>query len=53
MDQIGALLVRYHAAARRIRVSSQRPSVIPLADVPTILSPGNATSCARARTGPP
>jgi Ser/Thr protein kinase RdoA (MazF antagonist) len=37
MDQIGAMLARYHAAARRIRVTSQRPGVIPLADVPAIL----------------
>jgi hypothetical protein len=37
MDQIGALLARYHATARRIQVTSQRPGVIPLAEVPAIL----------------
>ncbi len=37
MGQIGALLARYHGAARRIQVSSQRPGVIPLANVPAIL----------------
>jgi Ser/Thr protein kinase RdoA (MazF antagonist) len=45
LDQIGALLAGYHATARRISVDSQRPGVIPLADVPAILlsdKPGNA-----------
>jgi Ser/Thr protein kinase RdoA (MazF antagonist) len=37
MEDIGALLARYHAAARRIGVTSQRPAALPLADVPGIL----------------
>jgi Ser/Thr protein kinase RdoA (MazF antagonist) len=37
LDQIGALLGRYHAAARRITTTGQRPGVIPLAEVPAIL----------------
>ena len=37
MDQIGALLARYHTAARRIQMTSQRPGVIPLDEVPAIL----------------
>jgi homoserine kinase type II len=37
MEQIGALLARYHATVQRLQVSSQRPGVIPLAEVPAIL----------------
>jgi len=37
LDQIGALLARYHATARRITMDGQRPCVIPLAEVPAIL----------------
>ena len=37
MEQIGALLARYHCAARRIRVTAERGRVIPLASVPAIL----------------
>jgi Ser/Thr protein kinase RdoA (MazF antagonist) len=37
MEEIGALLARYHAAARRITVSGQRPGALALADVPPIL----------------
>lgn len=37
LDQIGALLARYHATARRITMDGQRPAVIPLAEVPAIL----------------
>jgi Phosphotransferase enzyme family len=37
LDQIGALLARYHATARRITMDGQRPGVIPLAEVPAIL----------------
>jgi Ser/Thr protein kinase RdoA (MazF antagonist) len=37
MEEVGALLGRYHAAVRRIDVASQRPSALPLADVPEIL----------------
>jgi len=37
LEEIGALLARYHAAARQIRVSGQRPGVIPLCGVPDIL----------------
>jgi Ser/Thr protein kinase RdoA (MazF antagonist) len=37
MEEIGGLLARYHAAARRIEVTGQRPGAIPLAGVPDIL----------------
>jgi Ser/Thr protein kinase RdoA (MazF antagonist) len=37
LDQIGALLGRYHATARRITMDGQRPGVIPLAEVPAML----------------
>ena len=37
MDEIGALLGRYHVTVRRIGVTGQRPSALPLADVPGIL----------------
>ena len=37
MEEIGALLARYHATVRRIKVASQRPGALPLADVPSIL----------------
>jgi hypothetical protein len=37
LDEIGALLGRYHAAARHIPAERQRPGVIPLAGVPAIL----------------
>lgn len=37
MEDIGALLARYHAVARRIDMTGQRPAALPLADVPTIL----------------
>jgi Ser/Thr protein kinase RdoA (MazF antagonist) len=37
MEEIGALLARYHTAARSIEVSGQRPGALPLADVPPIL----------------
>jgi len=37
MEVIGALLARYHATARQIKVASQRPGVLPLAEVPEIL----------------
>jgi Ser/Thr protein kinase RdoA (MazF antagonist) len=46
LEQIGALLARYHAAARRVAVGRQRPGVIPLADVPAILlSPLLGAAC--------
>jgi Ser/Thr protein kinase RdoA (MazF antagonist) len=46
LDQIGALLARYHAAARRVTMGGQRPGVIPLADVPAILlSPRLGAAC--------
>ena len=46
LGQIGALLARHHAAARRVKVDRQRPGVIPLADVPAILlSPRLAAAC--------
>lgn len=37
LDEIGALLGRYHAAARHVTAQRQRPGVIPLAGVPAIL----------------
>ena len=37
MEDIGGLLARYHAAARRIDAARQRPAALPLADVPGIL----------------
>ena len=37
MEEIGALLARYHATVRRMEVASQRPGALPLADVPSIL----------------
>jgi Ser/Thr protein kinase RdoA (MazF antagonist) len=37
MEEVGALLARYHATVRRIEVTSQRPGALPLADVPAIL----------------
>jgi Ser/Thr protein kinase RdoA (MazF antagonist) len=37
MEEIGGLLARYHAAARQITVTGQRPAALPLADVPEIL----------------
>lgn len=37
MEEIGALLGRYHATARQIEVTSQRPDALPLADVPAVL----------------
>ena len=37
MEEIGALLGRYHATVRQIEVTSQRPGALPLADVPAVL----------------
>lgn len=37
MEEIGALLARYHAAVQRITVNDQRPGALPLTDVPPIL----------------
>jgi Ser/Thr protein kinase RdoA (MazF antagonist) len=37
MEDIGSLLARYHATARRIDAARQRPAALPLADVPGIL----------------
>ena len=37
LEEIGALLARYHAAARRVSVASQRPGALPLGDVPAVL----------------
>jgi len=37
MEEIGALLGRYHMAVRQIPVSSQRPAALPLAEVPPVL----------------
>jgi Ser/Thr protein kinase RdoA (MazF antagonist) len=40
MEEIGALLARYHAAARRVPATGQRPGALPLADVPGVLLSG-------------
>lgn len=37
LEEIGALLGRYHQAAARIPVTSQRPSALPVAQVPAVL----------------
>ena len=37
MEEVGALLGRYHATVRQIEVTSQRPDALPLTDVPTVL----------------
>jgi Ser/Thr protein kinase RdoA (MazF antagonist) len=38
MEEVGALLGRYHATVRQIEVISQRPDALPLVDVPTVLA---------------
>jgi Ser/Thr protein kinase RdoA (MazF antagonist) len=40
LEEIGALLGRYHQVAARIPVTSQRPSALPLAQVPAVLLAG-------------
>ena len=37
IDEIGALAARYHATAEQIRMSGQRPSALPLAEVPGVM----------------
>ena len=37
MEEVGALLARYHATVRQIGLTSQRPDALPLADVPAVL----------------
>jgi Ser/Thr protein kinase RdoA (MazF antagonist) len=37
MEEVGALLGRYHVAVRQIQVTGQRPSALPLAEVPPVL----------------
>ncbi len=37
MEEVGALLGRYHATAWQIEMTSQRPDALPLADVPAVL----------------
>jgi Ser/Thr protein kinase RdoA (MazF antagonist) len=37
IEEIAALLARYHATVRRIEVANQRPGALPVADVPSIL----------------
>ncbi|HET9117323.1 MAG TPA: phosphotransferase [Pseudonocardiaceae bacterium] len=37
MEEVGALLGRYHATVQQIDVTSQRPDALPLADVPAVL----------------
>jgi Ser/Thr protein kinase RdoA (MazF antagonist) len=38
IEEIGALLARYHLAARHFDASAQRPGALPMASVPTVLS---------------
>ncbi len=46
MEQIGALLARYHCTVRRIHVTGECDGVIPLASVPAILLSGQLdTAC--------
>jgi Ser/Thr protein kinase RdoA (MazF antagonist) len=40
MEEIGALLARYHAAVRRVPAAGQRPGALPLANVPGVLLSG-------------
>ncbi len=40
MEEIGALLARYHATVRHLAAISQRPGTLPLADVPAVLLSG-------------
>lgn len=49
MDEIGALLARYHATIRRIETGSQRPGALPLAEVPAVL---RSPQLQAARVGP-
>ena len=37
MEEIGALLGRYHTTVLQVEVTSQRPGALPLADVPAVL----------------
>lgn len=37
IDEIGALAARYHATAEQIRMPGQRPSALPLAEVPGVM----------------
>lgn len=39
IEEIGALLARYHQTARRFETLGQRPGALPMADVPTVLHP--------------
>jgi Phosphotransferase enzyme family len=51
MEDIGALLARYHAAARRVNVAGQRPGALPLADVPAVLLSPELEIAKRVRAG--
>lgn len=42
MDEIGALLGRYHVVAGQIQVTGQRPAALPLAAVPPPLAVAHA-----------
>ena len=44
MEDVGGLLARYHAMVRSIEVSGQRPSALPLAEVPAVLLSGSLES---------
>jgi homoserine kinase type II len=49
MDEIGALLARYHATIRGVETGSQRPGALPLAEVPDVL---RSPQLRAARLGP-
>jgi Ser/Thr protein kinase RdoA (MazF antagonist) len=49
MEEIGALLGRYHTAVRQIPVVGQRPSALPLGDVPEVLLSGRRLEAAGVR----
>ena len=40
MEQVGALLARYHEAAHLIEMTGQRPGALPVAEVPPVLLSG-------------
>ena len=50
MEEIGALLARYHVTASQIKVASQRPSALPLTEVPGVLL-SRQLEAARVRPG--
>jgi Ser/Thr protein kinase RdoA (MazF antagonist) len=49
MAEVGALLGRYHVAAAALKPTAQRPSAVPLADVPAILKSGEVEAAGISR----